>query len=424
MSSFISTLRRLQLLAGLAFLGTLRAEPAPEPAASAKALTNLTAWLGIAHEQRPGLAESAFARVPLTKETAARASKLLWEDHTAFLRATRAAELAAKAIRIGERELKFETVAFGKKEEAPAGGRSLFLSLHGGGSGPAAMNDGQWRNQVQLAKAYHPTEGLYVAPRGPTNTWNLWHEAHIDPLFDRLIADLVALEGVNPNRVYVLGYSAGGDGVYQLAPRMADRWAAAAMMAGHPNEASPLGLRNVPFAIQVGANDGAYKRNEVAAEWGKKLDALQKDDADGYTHFTELHAGKGHWMDLEDRKAIPWMEKFTRNPRPDRLVWFQDDVLHFTSYWLAVPPDTARAGQEIRAERHGQTITVTAKDVPQVLVRMSDAMLDLDAPVTVRTGEKQLFAGRVPRTIATLARTLAERGDPELMFSAEIAVRP
>jgi poly(3-hydroxybutyrate) depolymerase len=44
--------------------------------------------------------------------------------------------------------------------------------------------------------------------------------------------------GVNPDKVYLLGYPAGGDGVWQLAPRMADRFAAAAMMAGHPNGAS------------------------------------------------------------------------------------------------------------------------------------------------------------------------------------------
>ena len=112
---------------------------------------------------------------------------------------------------------------------APAGGRSLFLSLHGGGGAPAEVNDSQWRNQIALAQGYRPQEGLYVAPRAPTNSWKLWHEDHLDALFDRLIADLVVLENVNPNRVYVLGYSAGGDGVYQLGPRMADRWAAASM---------------------------------------------------------------------------------------------------------------------------------------------------------------------------------------------------
>ena len=53
---------------------------------------------------------------------------------------------------------------------------------------------------------------------------------------------MIMLYEVDPNKVYLMGYSAGGDGVYQLAPRMADRFAAAAMMAGHPNETSPLGL--------------------------------------------------------------------------------------------------------------------------------------------------------------------------------------
>ena len=63
-----------------------------------------------------------------------------------------------------------------------------------------------------------------------------------------------------------MGYSAGGDGVYQLAPRMADRLAVASMMAGHPNDASPLGLRNIGFAIHVGALDSGYNRNKVAAK--------------------------------------------------------------------------------------------------------------------------------------------------------------
>jgi len=124
---------------------------------------------------------------------------------------------------------------------------------------------------------------------------------------------------------------------------------------------------------------------------------------------------------MQDRKAIPWMEKFTRNPRPERVVWRLDSPLHSSSYWLALPPGAARAGQEIRATRSGQKITLQTTDV---LVRLSDAMLDLDAPVTVLAGAKTVFAARAARTIGTLARTLAERGDTELMFSAELAVRP
>jgi hypothetical protein len=222
--------------------------------------------------------------------------------------------------------------------------------------------------------------------------------------------------------VYVLGYSAGGDGVYQLGPRMADRWAAAAMMAGHPNETKPDGLRNVPFAIQVGEKDAGFNRNKVAAEWGKKLDDLRAADPGGYEHFTELSAGKGHWMDTDDRKAIPWMEKFTRNPIPDKVVWRQDDVTHDRLYWLAVPKAEAKGNQEIVATRKGQQITLEAQDVKTVTVLLNDAMLDLEAPVIVTAGGKEKFNGTVNRTIGNLARTMTERGDPKLVFSAEVKV--
>ena len=90
--------------------------------------------------------------------------------------------------------------------------------MHGGGGAPRRVNESQWENQIKLGKAYKPAAGLYVAPRAPTDSWNLWHEGHIDPLFDRLIQNMIVFEGVDPDRVYLMGYSAGGDGVYQLAP--------------------------------------------------------------------------------------------------------------------------------------------------------------------------------------------------------------
>ena len=187
---------------------------------------------------------------------------------------------------------------------------------------------------------------------------------------------------------------------------MADYWAAASMMAGHPNDASPLGLRNIGFAIQAGANDGAYHRNEIAAQWGRQLDELQKADPGGYVHFVKVREGKGHWMDMEDREAIPWMEKFTRVPLPEKVVWRQSKVVHTQFYWLAMPEDKARPDQEVVAERHGQTITLSAKTAGPVIMRLNDAMLDLDQPITVMRDGKEAFRGIANRTIATLASTL------------------
>ena len=302
----------------------------------------------------------------------------------------------------------------------PAAGalRPIWISMHGGGGAPAPVNDQQWENQKRL---YRPPEGIYVAPRAPSNEWNLWHQAPVDRLFARLIESLVICEDGDPDRVYLMGYSAGGDGVYQLAPRMADRFAAASMMAGHPNEAKPDGLRNLPFAIHMGELDGAFDRNRVAADWGKALDALAAADRGAYVHEVELHRGKGHWMDGQDAKAVPWMARFTRDPRPAKVVWLQDDVTHTRLYWLENPDP--KQGQRIVAERDGQEVRILEAP-PGIALRilLDDSMLDLDRDVRVTQGGTELFAGRVPRSKAVVERVLADRYDPRAAFCAEVAV--
>ncbi|MHB1422118.1 MAG: alpha/beta hydrolase [Gemmataceae bacterium] len=390
---------------------------APDETKSAEALKELRDALAGHRGSLGDLADKGFAAVPLTKTDAAAARDLIWKSHAAMLRMERAEEVKDRLLKEEKREMPFFFKVFGKK---PEGGHSLWISLHGGGGAPKRVNDQQWENQKRL---YTLAEGIYLAPRAPTDTWNLWHEDHIDRLFARLIEDMIVLENVNPDRVYVLGYSAGGDGVYQLAPRLADYWAAAAMMAGHPNGVSLLSLRNVPFALQVGGNDSAYDRNKVAREYGEQLDNLRKDDPKGYEHFVKIHEGKGHWMDREDRAALPWMAKFTRNPVPDRIVWKQTGAAHQRSYWLAVPPGQAKNDSLVIASRMGQTITIAASEkVRKLLVRLDGRMMDLDREVKVTRAGKELFAGRVRRTIGVMLRTLAGRGDPRLMFDAEIAV--
>jgi hypothetical protein len=382
----------------------------------ADALEALRAYLTIAREARPALAGESFATVPLTQAEASTARQLLWDDHATFIRESRQEETDAKAITIDDMTLRYDFTIFGAK---PATGRSLFISLHGGGNAAPSVNDEQWENQKVL---YEPDEGVYLAPRAPTDTWNLWHEAHIDGLFYRLIEDLIVFEDVDPNHVYVMGYSAGGDGVYQIGPRMADSWAAASMMAGHPNDALPDSLRNIGFAIHVGAEDADYERNQKAADWGVLLDELAAADPDGYAHEVELHAGKGHWMDLEDAAAVPWMAAFTRDPAPKHVVWLQDDVPHERFYWLAVPEDQAVTAARVVATASGQTISVDAAGIDDLKVRLSDALVDLDQPVTISQGATTLFTGTVPRTILVLATTLAERGDPAQSYDAEVVV--
>jgi len=53
---------------------------------------------------------------------------------------------------------------------------------------------------------------------------------------------------------------------------------------------------------------------------------------------------------------------------------------------------------------------------------LDDRFVDLDAPVRVLAGERELVARRVPRTVDAIAASLVEYGDPSLMFCAELEV--
>ena len=324
-------------------------------------------------------------------------------------------ELDERIVRAADKEMKYLERSFGK---AKAGERPLWISLHGGGGAPARVNDQQWKNQIRL---YEPKEGIVVAPRAPTDTWNLWHQPHIDALLDRLIENFVLGRGVDPNLVYLLGYSAGGDGLYQLAPRMADRLAAASMMAGHPNDASPLGLRNLPFRIFMGGKDAAYKRNEVAREWQKKLAALRDADPDGYPHEVTIYENLGHWMNGRDAEAIPWMAEYIRNPWPAKIVWNRHKKIHDRFYWLRVPAEAADDSSVIRASVEGQQITLeTDGDLSQLHLRLSDQLLDLDQALSVRVNGAPVFEGKVPRSVKAIHQSLRQRLDPKSTATAEL----
>ena len=350
----------------------------------------------------------------LSRVDADAALRTLWSERQLQLKHERSAEFQSRTIELSGKTLRWEELVFG---EAPTNGHSLWISMHGGGNAAARVNDRQWTNQMSL---YKPAEGIYVAPRAPTDTWNLWHQTHIDPMFNRLVEDYVALRGVNPDRVYILGYSAGGDGVWQLAPRMADRWAAAAMMAGHPNDASLLSLRNLPFALFVGGNDAAYNRNKIVAERAAELDKLREADPGGYEHLARIYPDLPHWMNRKDAEAIPWMAQHTRDPWPKKVVWRQDDVTHTRFYWLAVPPAEAKAKNKIVAEVDGQNIVLTG-DVPKgIILRLSDALVNLDKPLRVSVNGREVFRGRVARRTEVIRESLQERADPRSAATAKL----
>lgn len=363
------------------------------------------------------LSGQAFACQPLSREESRLAAAILdslWRD---AVRTKYATDWQDGWVNYDTLRMKLGGRIYG---EQPADGRSLFISMHGGGSVPAKVNDQQWHNQIFL---YQPEEGVYIAPRAPWDDWDMWFKPGMDELLERLIQTAVVVGNVSPDKVYLLGYSAGGDGVWRMASRMADRWAAASMMAGHPGNTSQVNLRNLPYMIWVGGKDSAYDRNRLGAERGHMMDSLQQADPAGYIHETHILKDKGHWMDRADTAAIAWMAQYHRNPWPQRVVWRQEEVVSPSFYWLTAPADELQSGRTVIAEYKDNIIEILRCDYTRLLLRLNDSMVDLDRPVVVRYQGRILFEGKPIRTIATLCRTLNERSDLRYMFPAEVEAK-
>ena len=68
-----------------------------------------------------------------------------------------------------------------------------------------------WREELARIEAD------YGAMWDAGDDWNMWLRPFVDTLFPMIIQAAIVRHNVNPNKVYLMGYSAGGDGAYRMA---------------------------------------------------------------------------------------------------------------------------------------------------------------------------------------------------------------
>ena len=348
----------------------------------------------------------------LSLSEAEKIEKNIYNDFKKEIIVTRSGEMEDRVIELKDKKIKFDIKHFGEQGED---GWSLFISLHGGGGTTESENNRLWNRHKTL---YELEDGILFTPRSPSNTWNMWFQSHVDTFFNRIIQNMIAFHNVDPNKIYIMGRSAGGDGIYQVAPRMADRFAAAAMSAGHPNDSSPLGLRNTAFTIHMGENDSLYNRNDMAVKWGNDLRKLNEEDPEGYRYYIKIYKNKGHWMDNLEASALDWMSDFIRNPYPSKVVWKQGNVLHKRFYWLR--NEDPSFGDLIECNIDDQIITVLSSSSSKITIQLNDDLVDMDREITVNYLGRQLFKGFVYRDIDIIERSIREYGDPKSVYYGEI----
>ena len=388
---------------------------------------------------------------PLTNNAEIReVRELLWEEYLAEIREdeTRKSEVDNRVMAYGEVSMKYGMQIKGDPDEQ---GYPLYIALHGGGaSDTPEINNQQW---TQMALYYNKNvkNGIYINPRGVRDTWDTHGNPESYPLYDRLIENMIAFYDVDPNRVYLLGFSAGGDGVYMITPKMTDRFAAANMSAGHPNGVNLANLYNMPIQLQVGILDTAYNRNTVTAEYDAVLDKLAQTYGGGYLHNVFIHTQYGHnfydnrtleqevladpvaWLEngdttsvMANTNAIEYLKQYTRTALPERIVWEFTNRANLREvesfYWLSASYDVTEGVIIASYDKTTNSITIEENSANgPVTVLISNDMLDVFAPITVNTPNKS-YEVTVTPDYELLKRTTYERGDKNYQFITSITI--
>jgi pimeloyl-ACP methyl ester carboxylesterase len=302
----------------------------------------------------------------------------------------------------------------------PTNGWALFIAMHGGGGAPKQVNDSQWKH-MQIYYRDHPEAGgyLYVALRAPNDSWNGFYDTYVYPLIANLTRQFRLHGDVDPNKIFIMGYSHGGYGAFAIGPKIPDQFAAVHASAAAPTdgESTAKTLRNTIFTAMVGEKDTLYGRHDRNIKFADTVEKLRGSRTDIYPVRVDIIAGNGHGG-LPDRDNILGMYPAVRNPVPRELTWLMTDKVIKDFFWLHT--EMPGKQREINAVcRDNRLVVTTTTNVTAASVLLDSRLVDFSKRVTLELNGKR-SSHKLQPSLRVLCATLQQRGDPDLAFTAEL----
>lgn len=253
-------------------------------------------------------------------------------------------EMSKKEIKINDTIIQFDYVI---KGDRPNSGFPLFILLHQGKIGLRSENNIEY---LKMKKRYFSSikTGIILTIKGSTDLSNMHHSNEALHFYDHIIKNMICYCEADSNKVYLLGMGLGGNSVYQIASRYADKFAAICIISGHSYGNSLKNLIGLPMLIQTGEMDFAYDRNKEAVKvyqkikdysatfginseckcyihTGKNLNIIdnKKDNKPQsiIKYPTEWLINKNEENEMKNTNSISFLSSHVRNPLPKKVIW-------------------------------------------------------------------------------------------------------
>lgn len=330
----------------------------------------------------------------------------------------------------------------------------VLVYLHGGVGRAGWRRTGAWWTDYDRIA---DDERIVVIPAAwRTAAW--WQESQIDNLA-AILRVLGRRYRIDRNRVHLLGISDGGTGAYYHAFRAATPWASFLAFIGHPAVLSsprlPIegqmhvaNLRNRPLFIVSGRRDRLYPTSSV-----EPFVRLFGEEGVTLVHRPQPMAGHDtSWWPSEAARIDSFLVATPRDPLPDRLAWETEDPERGRFSWLVidelgsavgdadlpdrneltVPGETEpylafprpRPSGRVEIRRSGNEVAARTRGVRSFRLLISPREFDLARPIRVTVNGRVAFEGQVRPDASTLLEWAARDLDPNLLFVAELVVRP
>jgi predicted esterase len=344
----------------------------------------------------------------------------VWQAYLEWARSTELAkaDFVANQVTFNDHKSPYVVREVG---ERPAGGWPLVIAMHGGGGAPAEVNDSQWRVMQKYYRDHPEVMGYkYLALRAPNNTWNGFYDDYVYPLIENLIAQFLVYGDVDPNKVFIMGYSHGGYGAFSIGPKIPYRFAAIHSSAAAPSDGqtSTKTLRTTRMTFMIGEKDNAYGRCERCKTYAKQLADLRQGRIDIYPVEMLFKAGQGHGG-LPDRDLLTRILPYNRNPVPREISWELTDGVVKDFFWLRVAQPAA--GQTIEARIRRNQISLETSKTDTLTLLLDERLVDLANEVSVSVNGASTSIKLSP-SLTTLCETMQHRRDPNLACSVQLPI--